>query len=450
MSEESHLSLWVMGYESLSTVVVLVIVVIALAVWLPKRTANGMERVNEHREDRYSPSMHLVDADSGTRFSDVHTPQAKGAIMQSARSHGAVPSPERIAEVRRLRRAAIRRRRIIVVSLLAVVVVVLALSFPLRFSPLFALIPAVLLGVVLALGARASRHARAWERRVAAARASAAKPAAPPRAENRAAFDVAADRDAQDRSSGIVATTGVVTSEVPDGQSAPTDVLEQREIRRALRDAEREQAEALARRKERRREHDAAMAAQAADDARPVAAEPEPQPEPSAAQPQEASAEAAAPSQAEPDGHAIAVTDMTAELSSVTPARAIDAFDMATSQDLISFSLGAPRDGFDVATAEPQSLEIRSTRQVAKAVPVQEPETPVEPVVVEHADRAETRPAVTLEPASAPEPAAEPEGALNDAVTFHEHEVEAQVDAPEASDDSLGTGLEAILARRGA
>ena len=56
-----------MGYESLSTVVVLAIVIILMVFWLPKRTVKGMKRVIEHREDRFSPSLHLVDADSGTR-----------------------------------------------------------------------------------------------------------------------------------------------------------------------------------------------------------------------------------------------------------------------------------------------------------------------------------------------------------------------------------------------
>ena len=54
-----------MGYESLSTVVVLVIVAIIIVVWLPVRTANGMKRVDEHRQDRYSPSLHIVDAENG-------------------------------------------------------------------------------------------------------------------------------------------------------------------------------------------------------------------------------------------------------------------------------------------------------------------------------------------------------------------------------------------------
>lgn len=457
MSQESHLFLGDMGYESLSTIIVLVIVVIALAVWLPKRTANGMERVNEHREDRYSPSLHLVDADSGTRFSDAHTPQAKGAIMQSARSHGATPSPERIAEVRRLRRAAIRRRRIIVVSLLAVTVVVLALSFPLRFSPLFALIPAVLLAVVLALGVRASRHARAWEHRVAEAR-RASNAAARARRDRAASAERRPDPSdhavtaSTEGTSQVVATTGVVTSEVRDDRSAPTDVMEQREIRRALRDAEREQAEALARRRERRRGHDAAMAAQAgaADAAETPVRPADPSsvaagPSPNASEPSDAVADAAPRTPAEPS---LVVTDMTAELDAVHPTRAIDAFDMATSQDLISFSLGAPRNGFDAAPEEPQSLEIRSTKQVAKAVPVAEPEPAAEPASDEGGAE---RPAEQEAPSSdAPRQPEYQDEAVNDAAAFHEHEVEAPVDAPAASDDSLGTGLEAILARRGA
>ena len=42
-----------------------------------------------------------------------------------------------------------------------------------------------------------------------------------------------------------------------------------------------------------------------------------------------------------------------------------------STQDLISFSLGAPRDGADVEVDAPESMEIKSTKQVAKAVPVE-------------------------------------------------------------------------------
>ena len=76
-----------MGYESLSTVEELALEIILIAFLLPKRTVKGMKRVIEHREDRFSPSLHLVDADSGTRFSDETAAKAKGAIMQSNETH---------------------------------------------------------------------------------------------------------------------------------------------------------------------------------------------------------------------------------------------------------------------------------------------------------------------------------------------------------------------------
>lgn len=43
-----------MGYEQLSTVIVLIIVLIGVVVWLPIRTSNSMRHVEEHRDDRYS------------------------------------------------------------------------------------------------------------------------------------------------------------------------------------------------------------------------------------------------------------------------------------------------------------------------------------------------------------------------------------------------------------
>ena len=159
-----------MGYESLSTVVVLVILMVIAVGWLPRRTVNSMKKVAEHRQDRYSSSLHLVDADSGTRFSDEHTPQPKGAIMQRAQTSTTTPTTAKVAHIRELRRAAVRRRRILALSLLLITVLVLVLSMVLPFSALFALIPGVLLAVVLALGVRASSQARRWEHALAEAR----------------------------------------------------------------------------------------------------------------------------------------------------------------------------------------------------------------------------------------------------------------------------------------
>ena len=42
---------------------------------------------------------------------------------------------------------------------------------------------------------------------------------------------------------------------------------------------------------------------------------------------------------------------------------------MAVNQDLISFSLGSPRNGVEIEQDDALSLEIKSTRQVAKATP---------------------------------------------------------------------------------
>ena len=138
-----------MGYESLSTVVVLVILMVIAVGWLPRRTVNSMKKVAEHRQDRYSSSLHLVDADSGTRFSDEHTPQPKGAIMQRAQTSTTTPTTAKVAHIRELRRAAVRRRRILALSLLLITVLVLVLSMVLPFSALFALIPGVLLALFL-------------------------------------------------------------------------------------------------------------------------------------------------------------------------------------------------------------------------------------------------------------------------------------------------------------
>lgn len=269
-------------------------------------------------------------------------------------------TPERIAHVRELRRAAIRRRQIIVVSLLVITVAVFALAFLLHFSPLFALIPFVVLLAVLGLGMNASRQARAWEQRATAYERTRRE-----HMKNHPAVtskQAAHSGDAQDSASDVV-----VDSAVED--DAKTEVLEQRQIRRALREAELEQQSALAQR--------AAVQAK--------------------------------------------VTDATSELASITPSHALDAFEMASSQDLISFSLGSAD---DVVTMEPQSLEIKSMRQVAQAMPVDTSE----------AKRLSDEARLVA--------------AADQAASFHESEEHAEVEAPDASSDSLGVGLDSILSRR--
>lgn len=408
-----------MKYESLSTIVVLVIIGIIMAVWLPKRTVNGMKQVVKHRSDRYSSSLHLVSEESGTRFSDVRTPQAKGAIMPATQTDHE-KNRAYIAQVRGLRRAAARRRRWLAGGLLAAAVVVLVLAIALHFSPFYALIPAALCAVVCALGVRASKQARAWEAKMAAKErdrkrktAAVAKRAAKQRAQQAAAQVAAA---------------------APHEEDARTDVLEQREIRRALHQGRIEQQEALAR----RQAEQAALAAQSkAQPAQPAVAK-------SAEQPAVVSENHRMHAQLVVRDHDTAYPlDETNELSRVSPASAVDAFDMAVNQDLISFSLGSPRNGVEIEQDDALSLEIKSTRQVAKATPrAAEPNAESVAAASDAAEPAE-------ESGQTDAKAAQPNrAAVNDSVAFHETEASAAVEAPDETSDSLGSSLETILARR--
>lgn len=399
-----------MGYESLSTVVVLAIVVILMVGWLPRRTVKGMKRVIEHREDRFSPSLHLVDADSGTRFSDVSTPQAKGAIMQSSEAQGGRMSEEHIAQVRTLRRAAIRRRRIIVVVLAVTTIAVIVAAVALHFSAWFALIPAVMLVAVMALGVRAAKQARDWEQKVARYRSRMRKQAAAER--ERARAEQAERRRLHDAE--LAEARRIAEAQVP------TDVMPEGEIRQAVERGKADRDRALNKRK------------------------------------QEAAAKAEVAPEATPDWRnaGLSIHDErdkqqdTAEHAEDKPVSKEISVPDQSSQDLISFSLGAPRNGVEVRQAVPESMEIKSTRQVAKAIPPVRPveqAEPVEPLIV---------PSDAMSDMDEDESGARVEAGvqLNEVSVkdFHDTEVSAEVTAPDATSDSLGTGLEAILARRGA
>lgn len=490
-----------MGYEQLSTVIVLIIVLIGVVVWLPIRTSNSMRHVEEHRDDRYSTSLHLVDEHSGTRFSD-DTTFAKGVQMQPSERRASKLTPERIAEVRRLRHAAVRRRQMIVAALLVITVVVLVLAVTLHFSTLFALIPAALTAVVLALGAHAASQARAWERKVAEAKARERKSKAARAKARKAAQAQAAQVGSSPRGESA-------------GDAAPTDEMTSLEIRRALRQAQIEQKRALAERARKIAETQArveaeqarlaaaqaeaearaaaqaqavaqAQAAQVAQDQQTPAA-PAASVESSAPQTQSAP-NAGAPVMVAPQQAVSGATgspvvskntsktkdaaasqsdasDHTTELAEVHPARALDAYDMATSQDLISFSLGEARN-VEAEPVAPESREIKSMRQVAKAEPVDAErerelaeEAKVETAPARQADahveHEGQQPVETTQPA---EPVAETNGVgtnesdagMSDVEAFHESEEQAKVAVPAATSDSLGNNLAAILARRGA
>lgn len=418
-----------MGYESLSTIVILVMVGIIMAIWLPRKTVDGMKTVMKHRSDRYSASLHLVDEQSGTTFNDADSPKTKGAIMPATqKEHGAYREyREYVANVRKLRRAAAHRRKLIAGALLTASVVVLVLAFVLHFSPWYTLVPAGLLALVCALGIHASKQARAWEAKVAAKeREHRRRQRMRPQAVKRQAEAAAAAQPA------------AVEAAQETGEETRTDVMEQREIRRALHQARVEQAEALARR------HAAQDAAAAAVQAEPVAVQAE-----------ETAARVETSMDADGAAHAQLVVreemnayppDETNELSEVSPASAVDAFDMAINQDLISFSLGAPRNGIEHPQQAPESLEIKSTKQVAKAEPkvAAAVDASAESVAESAAagDSAADADDTPKEEAAAP-------SQINDSVAFHESERNATVEAPDETSDSLGSSLESILARRG-
>lgn len=400
-----------MGYESLSTIIVLAIVMILMVIWLPKRTVNGMKKVIEHREDRFSPSLHLVDADSGTRFSDETSVQSKGAIMQSEETHKDKLSKEHIAQVRALRRAAIRRRRAIAATLAVLTVVVFVCAFVLHFSPLLALIPAALLAAVLAMGVRAAKQAMAWEQKVARYRARQRKKstAARQRAE--------AEQSERDRlrKAELDEARRIAQAQVP------TDVISEGDIRQAIALGKADRDAVMNRRAE-------AYAKTAAESVRPEEA--------AVADVRNDEAVSGLSVHDERDG--MAGNEM------VPAESAEDSVLAAASQDLISFSLGEARNGDDIAQDAPQSMEIKSTRQVAKAVPVKA-QPAVEPLIV---------PSNAMSSMDSDEAAARVDAGVKlddvDVVGFHSAEVNADVDVPDASSDSLGTGLEAILARRSA
>lgn len=319
------------------------------------------------------------------------------ASTQSARL-----TTEHIAHIRELRRESIRRRQILVASLLAVAIVVFALAFIVHYSPLFALIPLALTAAVLAMGANAARQARQWERRVS--RYEQKKTSATPTPQGQ--IDSPAKNHAES------AAPAVQTSRADD---AATEVMEQRQIRRVLHDAEVEQAKAKALREAQAKADREAAAPQAADHS-----------------------EAETPSltvRDERDAHDSVADDATSELASVQPARALDVFDMATSQDLISFSLGADH----AEDNAPESLEIKSTRQVSKA-------TPAEPEMVNKLID-EAKAVKASDDASAAKAQADHSAAQLE--SFHEHEERAEVQAPVATSESLSVGLDSILARRG-
>lgn len=341
-----------MGYESVSAIIVALIIVTLWFGWLPKRTVNSMKDMLEHREDKYSPSLHFVDERSGLFLCDNTGRLTKGVGMRSAAPRRTY-TPEYVAHIRSLRHAAIRRRRLIAATLLMLTIVTLVVAAFAVIAWWFALIPSVLLLAVLGCGMNVARQARVWEARVAKYRA----------------LQSSVERVSIPAMSVVQESLHAVDeSAVINCDDVATSVMQQKEIRQAVERC--------------------------------------------------GGAEA----------HQTVIVDNTGTVDS----------DYG-SQDLISFSLGSSESFWrhEVPVSAPESLAIKSTKQVVKAVAVsgpslkheEESSVDVQPSMVESSTSVET-------PVSTGQSA---------------EEVIRDIEAPTSSQDSLGVAdLKEVLARRSA
>lgn len=387
-----------MGYESVSALIVLIILVALWFGWLPKRTVNGMKTMLEHREDRFSPTLHLVGEWSAARICDGTGMLAKGACMQPTQRKRTL-TPERIARIRAARRAAIRRRCVLVGALAVLTVLVFIVGCSGAFSPAFVLIPGAMLTAVLYFGSRAAKHAREWEARVAKMRAGSLK-----------SVDLANDSLRNKSLNGESLKLESSKEQSSKGESlesakqhssrddTATSVMEKREIKVALMRAQEERNAALLARSE------------ATENAENVA-------------------EDIAEKEYEEDSK---------EANLAVKEDSKDSAAVKNNQDLISFSLGSDVKydlGNSVAAVKaPESLEIKSTKQVAKAIPVVKP---AKSKAAKSAKTSESKYAKNLQKSTS--------------LQFHTEEQKSQVEAPASSADSLGVAnLREVLARRNA
>ena len=387
-----------MGYESVSALIVLIILVALWFGWLPKRTVNGMKTMLEHREDRFSPTLHLVGEWSAARICDGTGMLAKGACMQPTQRKRTL-TPERIARIRAARRAAIRRRCVLVGALAVLTVLVFIVGCSGAFSPAFVLIPGAMLTAVLYFGSRAAKHAREWEARVAKMRAGYLE-----------SVDLANDSLRNKSLNGESLNGESLKLESSKGESlesakqhssrddTATSVMEKREIKVALMRAQEERNAALLARSE------------ATENAENVA-------------------EDIAEKEYEEDSK---------EANLAVKEDSKDSAAVKNNQDLISFSLGSDVKydlGNSVAAVKaPESLEIKSTKQVAKAIPVVKP---AKSKAAKSAKTSESKYAKNLQKSTS--------------LQFHTEEQKSQVEAPASSADSLGVAnLREVLARRNA
>lgn len=404
-----------MGYESVSALIVLIILVALWFGWLPNHTINGMKTMLEHREDRFSPTLHLVGEWSIARICDGTGMLAKEACMQPTQQKRKL-TPERIARIRAARRAAIRRRCVLVASLAVLTFLVFLAGCSGLFSPAFALIPGAMVAVVLYFGSRASKHARQWEARVAKMVANS----------KRNVEDSLYKSHNSDVVSRLGNRSGV--GAIDDGAAVYDDTVDYAAVADAVADADRVE----------NFESDASGAASRAlvercGDSR----------DDTATSVMEQHEIRVALRRAAEERDAVLRernVSKSSERSEFVNSSSEDVSDNAeaasganNNQDLISFSLGSDSQNESNNSSlnpAPESLEIKSTKQVVKAIPVDK----------------------STEAAKSAKSSKFIESSANaNSSKFHAEEQASDVEAPESSEDSLGVAnLHEVLARRNA
>lgn len=401
-----------MGYESVSALIVLIILVALWFGWLPKRTVNGMKTMLEHREDRFSPTLHLVGEWSAARICDGTGMLAKGACMQPTQRKRTL-TPERIARIRAARRAAIRRRCVLVGALAVLTVLVFIVGCSGAFSPAFVLIPGAMLAAVLYFGSRAAKHAREWEARVAKMRAGSlesvdsANDSLRNKSLNGESLKLESSKEQSLTEQSLKSEPSESVEQHSSRDDTATSVMEKGEIKVALMRAQEERNAALLARSE-ATENTENVYENVAED--------------------------------------IDEKEYEEDFKEANLAVKEDSKDSAAvknNQDLISFSLGSDVKydlGDSVAAAKaPESLEIKSTKQVAKAIPVVKPaeSKATKSKATKSAKTSESKYAKNLQKSTSSQ--------------FHAEEQKSQVEAPASSADSLGVAnLREVLARRNA
>lgn len=307
-----------MGYESVSALTVLIIIVALMFGWLPKRTENSMKSMLEHSEDRYSPSLHIVDYSSDSLFHACSGTMAKGVGMQPskmqantkpnngkfsrngvnankhkcAKQFNGAFTPAHVARIRALRRAAIRRRRALVLSLAFLTLVVFVAGLSGLYSAWFAIIPLAAVCTVLYFGSMAAKQARKWEAKVALYN------------KRSAAFNDSVVEPIFDAAVNSVVENAENSQHAENPDNTETSVMQQRDISMAL---------------------------------------------------------------AGSSSKEVAKSAVAGDFSAANDARS--QVDISNSnQDLISFSFGDDSSDCKINANDPQSLEIKSTKQVTKAI----------------------------------------------------------------------------------